>query len=497
MDCPKKITLEEWERQLLPSEKVQKLIDNCTALKMEPDLVQTGWSKAYVYTTAERKYSQIWTKEDVHDNEPIYYYYRIQILGLNKDGYNEEGNYLFVQNWGAFDTINHRKRSDYLPLRQCLQKFMIQSGERSRNYIFAKIKENDISKNDLPELVQELIAKYIFDVGFLKKMIGEYTFDVKNTISAFLEVTSNVQEVASQLVSYPPGFMTHVPPRVVLSYQKVRELLKKQITCEPTDKINDRSRTFSLMNFYYKQLHTTINVLDSSSERYKIIQKYFTNTHSTQHSYAINMTLKNVFEIERPCDNHRYTKDLGNKKLLWHGTNMANIPPILYEGFRTSKANSRGMFGAGIYFANAVSKSVGYCRTSKEAVLLLCEVALGEIKQCTSACQPLGENGLLPDGKNSIHGSGQISPNVDDSVVIDGDVLVPYGKLKNSNIRCGLLHDEFIVYNPAQIKMRRLQLENGDLTRSLDTHEFIAYDLTQITIFKMDRDGAPWIWERF
>ncbi|CAG5084453.1 Similar to PARP2-A: Poly [ADP-ribose] polymerase 2-A (Oryza sativa subsp. japonica) [Cotesia congregata] len=358
----KKVKLEEWEKQLLPSEKVQMLIDTCTALKMEPDLVQTGWSKAYVYTTAERKYSQIWTKEDVHDNEPIYYYYRIQILGLNKDGYNEEGNYLFVQNWGAFDTINHRKRSDYLPLRQCLQKFMIQSGERSRNYIFAKIKENDISKNDLPELVQELIAKYIFDVGFLKKMIGEYTFDVKNTISAFLEVTSNVQEVTSQLVSYPPGFMNPALPRALLSYEKARELLKKQITCEPTDKINDRSRTFSLMNFYYKQLHTTINVLDSTSERYKIIQKYFTNTHSSQHSYASHMTLKN----------------------------------------------------------------------------------------------PLGENGLLPDGKNSVHGIGQTSPNADDSVIIDGDVLVPYGKLQNSTMRGGLLHDEFIVYNPAQIKMRYL-----------------------------------------
>ncbi|XP_044587638.1 poly [ADP-ribose] polymerase 2-A-like [Cotesia glomerata] len=459
MDCPKKITLEEWERQLLPSEKVQKLIDNCTALKMEPDLVQTGWSKAYVYTTAERKYSQIWTKEDVHDNEPIYYYYRIQILGLNKDGYNEEGNYLFVQNWGAFDTINHRKRSDYLPLRQCLQKFMIQSGERSRNYIFAKIKENDISKNDLPELVQELIAKYIFDVGFLKKMIGEYTFDVKNTISAFLEVTSNVQEVASQLVSYPPGFMTHVPPRVVLSYQKVRELLKKQITCEPTDKINGGSRTFSLMNFYYKQLPMTINFLDRNSERYKIIEKYFTNSQSmtSVDSYILNgnpLKLKYIFEIERPYDNDRYTKDFKNKQLLWHGTKRFNIPSILYEGFKISKAK-RGLFGAGTYFTNAVTKSWRYCGSYLEGVLFLCEVALGEISTGNNGFGNGHQENPLPVGKNSVHGVGNYFPNINDFDIIDDDVLVPYGRLE-FKYNGGLEFDEFIVYNTSQIKRRYL-----------------------------------------
>lgn len=38
------------------------------------------------------------------------------------------------------------------------------------------------------------------------------------------------------------------------------------------------------------------------------------------------------------------------------------------------------MFGKGIYFADMVSKSANYCRTSKSdptGLMLLCEVALG------------------------------------------------------------------------------------------------------------------------
>lgn len=40
------------------------------------------------------------------------------------------------------------------------------------------------------------------------------------------------------------------------------------------------------------------------------------------------------------------------------------------------------MFGKGVYFADMVSKSANYCRTSKgepKGLMLLCEVALGNM----------------------------------------------------------------------------------------------------------------------
>lgn len=40
------------------------------------------------------------------------------------------------------------------------------------------------------------------------------------------------------------------------------------------------------------------------------------------------------------------------------------------------------MFGKGIYFADAFAKSAGYCRSygGQPACLLLCEVALGDVR---------------------------------------------------------------------------------------------------------------------
>lgn len=418
--------MEEWELAFLPDERMQKSIDNCEALKMEPELV----NKAFVYTTEERKYSQIWTKEDIHDNEPIYYYYRIQILELPKDDYKEESSFYFVQNWGAFDTINHRKRSESLPLKQCRQKFMIQSGERSRNYVFARIKENNISRNPLPASTQNLIVKYIFEINFLKKMIHEYTYDIKNTITESLEIYQNIKSVQN----------------LAKKLEMVRDFLQKEIA--------SNSQIFCLMNFYYKQLHTTIEPLDKNIKRYKTIEKYFNNTQSSVHTFKIKMV--DLFVIDRPCDSQRYTQDLENKQLLWHGTSPTNVPYILYEGFRTTKANSTGMFGSGIYFANSVTKSVQYCKTPTHGVLLLCEVALGNAEMLYRS-KMIKDNLDLPPGKNSVYGIGVNRPNPSESVMIDKNVLVPFGQLsKNEDSAAILHHDEFIVYNPAQIKMRYL-----------------------------------------
>ncbi|XP_074115544.1 poly [ADP-ribose] polymerase 1-like [Cotesia typhae] len=432
--------MEKWEQAFLPDERMQKLIDNCEALKMEPELV----NRAFVYTTEERKYSQIWTKEDIHDNEPIYYYYRIQILELLKDDCKEESSFYFIQNWGAFDTINHRKRSESLPLKKCRQKFIIQSGERSRNYVFARIKENNISKNPLPASTQNLIINYIFEMNFLKKMIYEYTYDIKNTITEFLEAYQNIRSVKNSLSRYFENSISKAD--LAKKLEIVRDLLQKQIT--------SNSQIFCLMNFYYKQLHTTIEPLDKNIERYKTIEKYFNNTQSSVHTFKIKMV--DLFVIDRPCDSQRYTQDLENKQLLWHGTSPTNVPYILYEGFRTTKANSTGMFGSGIYFANSVTKSVQYCKTSIHGVLLLCEVALGNTEMLYRS-KKIKDNLDLSPGKNSVHGIGVNRPNPSESVMIDENVLVPFGQLsKNEDSPAILHHDEFIVYHPAQIKMRYL-----------------------------------------
>lgn len=51
--------------------------------------------------------------------------------------------------------------------------------------------------------------------------------------------------------------------------------------------------------------------------------------------------------------------DLENRKLLWHGTNVAVVAAILKSGLRIMP-HSGGRVGRGIYFASECSKSAGY-----------------------------------------------------------------------------------------------------------------------------------------
>ena len=89
-----------------------------------------------------------------------------------------------------------------------------------------------------------------------------------------------------------------------------------------------------------------------------------------------------IFKIDRQGDDESFNemKDLGNRKLLWHGSAMSNFLGILSQGLRIAppEAPSTGyMFGKGVYFADLISKSLQYSVGYKSNLLILCEVALG------------------------------------------------------------------------------------------------------------------------
>lgn len=117
------------------------------------------------------------------------------------------------------------------------------------------------------------------------------------------------------------------------------------------------------------------------------------------------------------------------------------------------------MFGKGIYFADIASKSANYCLPSKnnnEGLLLLCEVALGEMNDKLSADYTAHN---LPVGKHSTRGVGRFRPS--SGVVFDG-IYIPNGELQATGIeqvydfiiQTSLLYNEYVVYNRDQIKCK-------------------------------------------
>ena len=99
------------------------------------------------------------------------------------------------------------------------------------------------------------------------------------------------------------------------------------------------------------------------------------------------------------------------------------------------------MFGKGVYFADMSSKSANYCFTNPNSnigILILCEVALGNMNQKFSADYYAAN---LPDGKHSTKGVGRTAPKEENYTSLDG-AIVPMGPgLEDATINSSLLYN--------------------------------------------------------
>ncbi|XP_044588696.1 poly [ADP-ribose] polymerase 1-like [Cotesia glomerata] len=165
--------------------------------------------------------------------------------------------------------------------------------------------------------------------------------------------------------------------------------------------------------------------------------------------------------IRQHGEENGYKGNLLPKKLLWHGTKTENVASILSRGLEVAPPSSESTgahFGQGIYFTNSSSKAASYCGARRkqrtyEGIMLLCEVALGHMAQFYTAQNMCP----LPTQFNSVWGVGHFAPDQNVKTILWNDVEVPYGPIINrANTDTDLAHDEFVVYDSKQIKIRYL-----------------------------------------
>ena len=132
--------------------------------------------------------------------------------------------------------------------------------------------------------------------------------------------------------------------------------------------------------------------------------------------------LKNlrIFKIERKGEEEVYqtvASELGNRKLLFHGSSITNFLGLLSQGMRIAppEAPATGyMFGKGCYFADMLGKSLSYCTGVESKLLLLCDVALGKEKDLYRP--EFVEK--LEKGYHSVKGCGRSGPDHDNRTVV-------------------------------------------------------------------------------
>ncbi|WVZ71182.1 hypothetical protein U9M48_019798 [Paspalum notatum var. saurae] len=295
-----------------------------------------------------------------------------------------------------------------------------------KGYDVLKRISNVISKADrrqLEQLTGEFYTVIPHDFGFRK--MREFIIDTPQKLKAKLEMVEALAEI---------------------------EIATKLLVDDSDDQDDP-------LYARYKQLHCDFTPLEADSEEFSTIKTYLTNTHGKTHSgYTVDIV--QIFKVSRHGETERFQKfaSTGNRMLLWHGSRLSNWTGILSQGLRIAppEAPVTGyMFGKGIYFADMFSKSANYCyasKASRSGVLLLCEVALGDMHELLDADYNANN---LPDGKLSTKGVGQTAPDLMDSKTTDDGVVVPLGKPKQEPSKRGsLLYNEYIVYNVDQIRMR-------------------------------------------
>lgn len=209
----------------------------------------------------------------------------------------------------------------------------------------------------------------------------------------------------------------------------------------------------------YDLLKCQLDLLDPSSKEFKIVKTYVANTGSGN----MDKKLLHVWKMDREDEGARFAahKNITNRRLLWHGTNVAVVAAILKTGLRIMP-HSGGRVGRGIYLASEHCKSAGYVGSANDgrAVMFLNEAALGREHIIKANDSSLKE---APNGCDCVIAKGNQEPDPKKETILklDGkDVVVPQGKPvpqpKYSSSH--FYQSEYLVYKESQNRMRYLCL---------------------------------------
>jgi poly [ADP-ribose] polymerase len=233
-----------------------------------------------------------------------------------------------------------------------------------------------------------------------------------------------------------------------------------------------------------------MTTLDPKSTEFDLLAQYLQGSRGATHHVKYN--IDHIWRIERDgekarFDQSEYAKVKSDRRLLWHGSRCTNYGGILSQGLRIAPPEapvSGYMFGKGIYLADMSSKSANYCahyNSNGHALLLLCEAELGDpMQKLIHASYTAGET-AKNNNMYSTWGQGSTGPSKwmdagDVHSSLKGVKMVsrPLSVLHEThglthfqpdtktvpgatNVSgAGLLYNEYICYDVAQVRLRYL-----------------------------------------
>ncbi|KAG1757989.1 poly polymerase catalytic domain-containing protein [Suillus lakei] len=286
------------------------------------------------------------------------------------------------------------------------------------------------------------------------------------------------ETLTSEYYSIIPHVFGRMRPTVISD----QDILKRELNlvdalgdmvCDP--KFAHQLITSSINDAHFRSLGlNSMNPVARNSSEFKALARYISDTHGQTHYFRSEVV--HAFRVEREAETSAwlamgYDKlPAGDRMLLWHGSRTTNFAGILKQGLRIAppEAPVTGyMFGKGVYFAD----SAGYCFASLSnqiGVLLLCEVAVKPFLEMSHANYNADED-CKKSQKLATKGVGMTQPtDWQDAGMALGHkelegVYMPKGEVSNVNPPGAyLMYNEYIVYDPSQIRLRYLLMVKMD-----------------------------------
>jgi poly [ADP-ribose] polymerase len=336
-------------------------------------------------------------------------------------------------------------------------------------------------KSELPKELQSFI-KLIFDKDMFSAAMADLEIDTKKmplgqlsdkqvkkgfTVLEDLEDAldkkrpnrTKLAELSSRFYTViPHSFGRRVPPvigtqEMLQSKMDMLNVLSDIETALGMDASDKSTSKRSPLDQNYDTLKSDLELVDKRSSEWDIIQNYLSATRGRSKHEIVE-----AFRVNRHSEGARYKKHdkLENRRLLWHGTNVAVVAAILKGGLRIMP-HSGGRVGKGIYMASEQSKSAWYVgRAGRTGIMFLTEAALG--KEHTL----LRDNWRLkapPRGHDSIVARGHTEPDPkkDTTIKLDGrTIAVPQGNvIKQPQFKKSYFsQSEYLVYQESQVRLR-------------------------------------------
>ena len=312
-----------------------------------------------------------------------------------------------------------------------------------------------------------------FDIDVKKMPLGQISksqvkkgYDVLEELEQAINANSPTQinTISSKFYTLiPHSFGRKIPPPI-----NTPELLHKKV--EMLNVLNDIEIALSMekaaaagpepeaephpADENYKKIKADLEYIDPTSDEYAWIQKYLQSTGASYY----NLKLVDVFRLNRHGEHDRFKAHdtIAERKLLWHGTNVAVVAAILGSGLRIMP-HSGGRVGKGIYLASENGKSVNYVGwAGSTGVMFLAEAALGKEHSILKDDSSLKE---APKGYDCIVARGHTEPDPqhDITITIDGKtVVVPQGKPIKvpAHAKSSFTQSEYLLYKESQVRLR-------------------------------------------